>query len=64
MQDTDVRMEAEMQETCQKCILCQGYATSALTQGEIRAPLPKMKTRTRGEIRGWHKMEEDYNLRK
>lgn len=41
MQDTDVRMEADMQETCQKCILCQGYATSALTQGVIRTPLPK-----------------------
>ena len=58
MPDTDVRMEAEMQETCQKCIFCQGYATSALTQGVIRnTPPPKMKIRTRGEIRGWHKME-------
>lgn len=44
--------------------LCKMYTTNALTQGKIRIQKKKMKIGIRGEMRGLHKMKEDYNLRK
>lgn len=64
MQETDVSMEIQMQETHQKCIFVQNVYHKCFDSRKNQNPKKKkMKIGIRGEMRGLHKMK-DYNLRK